>query len=646
MRSSLLGMILLAAAACSSPSASAPNGAAALPPTKRALLIGIDDYKHAGSGGVTNLKGCVNDVENMRALLVGKFDFTGDADHLRLLKNERATRQAIVAEIEQLIARTSSGDVVVIYFAGHGSQMKDTSNTRINGLDETIVPHDSRDPEGKVFDISGNELEGLVDRLSAKTPHVTLVLDSCQSGTMLKDTAIRSRSVRAGYPRFIPPDTRQPPATAASGSAGSATRGPGIRPETARWAMIAGARADELSNEYEEQGRREGAMTHTLVATLKAARPGATYRDVMDVVMGRVSEMFPSQHPQLEGPGDDSAVFGVTSILPAAFVLAQPVQSGATLQAGEILGVTRDSIFEVYPPGEKTFASGAGVAKVRVTDVQPDTSTAVLQSGGAIARDSRAIERERKFVSPQVRVLIADDAPVLAGIRNEISRYQQIEVVRDRARADLSLTQANGSLELRGLGAVEPLFTVSASLPDVTQAVTTTILSWAQWFNLRNISNSASPLRVRLDVSVDGAPLSGSGQVKSDQKVAFTIANESFSDLYVVLFDFSTDGSRTPLFPRSNGQQKLEMGRSFSLPPTGVSVPTGRTNVTDTIKVFATTTPVDFRTMVAAAIPKTRGIGSLQELFWAAAQGQSRNVDAPVSLAEWVTAERMFTVVK
>jgi hypothetical protein len=611
------------------------------------LLIGINNYRFAGTGGVSNLLGCVNDAENMRALLVGKFEFPDDPEHLRLLKNEQATHQAIVDGIEQLIARTSVGDVVVIYFAGHGSQMKDTSGTRINGLDETIVPHDSRDPARRVFDISGNELDGLIDRLSAKTANVTVVLDSCQSGTMLKDAAIRSRSVRAGYPRFIPPDTRDPPPPTKP-PAMVATRGVGVRPSTAKWALIAGSRADELSNEYEERGRREGAMTHTLVETLKSARPGATYRDVMDIVMGRVSEMFPSQHPQLEGAGGDNAVFGDTSTLPAPFVLAQPIQGGATLHGGAILGITRDSIFEVFPPGEKIFAPGSGVAKVRVTDVQPDSSAAVRQSGGTIARDSRAVERERTFQSPQLRLLITVDAsaPALGRLRKAVSTHRQIELVGEPSRADLSLAQVNGNLHLRGLGAADPLFTIPAAQPDAVQALAETILKWAQWFNLRRISNPGSPLRVRLDVSVDGAPLPIPSRVESNQKVAFKITNESFSDLYVVLFDFSSDGGRTQLFPVNNSQQKLEAGRSFSLPPTPVSVPAGRTDVSDTIKLFATTTPVDFRTMVAAAIPTTRGVGSLQELFWAAAQGQSRNVTAPVSLAEWVTAERMFTVNK
>src|SRR5437899_216117 len=265
----------------------------------------------------------------MRALLVGKFEFPNDADHLRLLSDEQATHAGIRAAIEQqLIAKAQPGDIVVIYFAGHGSQMKDTTGTRINNLDETIVPHDSRDPDGRVFDISGNELNGLVDRLTAKTSNVTLILDSCHSGTLLQDQAARSRSVRVGYPRVIPPDTRQPPPPETA-AVPQAARGVGLRPPTAAYALITGARAEELANEYDENGRREGAMTHFLVNALRSAGAGATYRDVLDVVGGRVSEMFSTQHPQLEGVSADQVVFGDKASLADTYVGVHSVNAGS-----------------------------------------------------------------------------------------------------------------------------------------------------------------------------------------------------------------------------------------------------------------------------------------------------------------------------
>src|SRR5947209_2282177 len=79
--------------------------------------------------------------------------------------------------------------------------MKDVTGKQISRLDETIVPYDSRDPEGKVFDISGAELHALLVQLAAKTNNVTFILDSCHSGTLVRGARMRS----------IPADTRTPP---------------------------------------------------------------------------------------------------------------------------------------------------------------------------------------------------------------------------------------------------------------------------------------------------------------------------------------------------------------------------------------------------------------------------------------------------
>ena len=55
---------------------------------KLALLVGIDKYQHAHIG---NLNGAVNDVHSMKRLLVERFGFPDDNQHLRVLTNSDAT---------------------------------------------------------------------------------------------------------------------------------------------------------------------------------------------------------------------------------------------------------------------------------------------------------------------------------------------------------------------------------------------------------------------------------------------------------------------------------------------------------------------------------------------------------------------------
>lgn len=145
-------------------------------PTKLALLIGIDTYK---SPEVRQLRGAVNDIRLMREVLVGKFGVP--PANITMLENEQATHKAIVAAIkDHLIAKAKKGDVVVVHFSGHGSQMTDSSGDEVDQLDETLVPYDSR-TEG-IFDISDDEINGLLKQLTDKTKNVTFIFDSCHSG--------------------------------------------------------------------------------------------------------------------------------------------------------------------------------------------------------------------------------------------------------------------------------------------------------------------------------------------------------------------------------------------------------------------------------------------------------------------------------
>ena len=122
---------------------------------KLALLVGINNYKYPDR--ISPLAGSVNDIEDLKAVLIGKFEFP--PENVLVLKDAQATHAAIISAIQNhLIAKAQKDDIVVFHYSGHGSQMKDVTGKKISGLDETIVPYDSRDPAGQVFDISGAEL--------------------------------------------------------------------------------------------------------------------------------------------------------------------------------------------------------------------------------------------------------------------------------------------------------------------------------------------------------------------------------------------------------------------------------------------------------------------------------------------------------
>eukprot|EP00662_Eupelagonemidae_sp_cell21_P040502 gene40502-28132_t len=68
----------------------------------------------------------------------------------RMLVNEEASRRNIVDGMKWLVWGAAPGDSLFFFFAGHGSQTPDLDGRRRDddGLDETILPVDFRDPRG------------------------------------------------------------------------------------------------------------------------------------------------------------------------------------------------------------------------------------------------------------------------------------------------------------------------------------------------------------------------------------------------------------------------------------------------------------------------------------------------------------------
>ena len=406
--------VLLAWACCAPPGYSAD---------KRALLVGINNYKYPNA--ISPLAGSINDVEDMRAALIGKFEFP--PENILVLKDAQATHAGIIGAIQShLIARAQKDDIVVFHYSGHGSQMKDVTGKMISGLDETIVPYDSRDPGGKVFDINGAEIHGLLLQLAAKTKNITFILDSCHAGTLVRgESAARTRG--------IPADSRTPPAHLPEYAVQTRGLGTPADNQPLRYAFLAATTSRESAFEHFAEGKEHGALTYYLTRQLRSSGRGVTYRDVMDNIAGNVTANYPAQHPQLEGAGADQYVFGDASSLARAYVTASPIDATRiALGAGLAQGATVGSTYDVYRPGTKTFAPPEKpVATARITAVQPFGAEAKLITGAKIPPFSRAVETEHRYGAAKLRVYF-----------DGLERSQALQAIR---AALVSLPFARGS---------------------------------------------------------------------------------------------------------------------------------------------------------------------------------------------------------
>ncbi len=373
--------------------------------TKRALLISIDEYRYDH----WKLNGCQNDLALMYGALTGKFGFA--KENVALLRNDDATRQGILDAFQQLVDATERDDIVVIHYAGHGSQKPDEDGDEPDGMDETIVPIDSgRDPDEN-RDITDDEIHVFLKQLAEKTAYTTLVFDCCHSGTITRDTfGGRTRSVESETREGLPRRSVDPAHTTRS----TGDPGPsGWFSLSDRYVLIAGCADKELSAEKKEGPDTFGALTLYLSKELEKAGPGTTYRDVFEGLRGRVTANRAEQNPQMEGRLDRE-VFGVRDIEPMRYIGVK-ARAGdvVTLRGGAAHGLTVGSKWAVYPRGA-TEATGDALGEVEIASVGPVESEAKILEGspdaGSIQDGCRAVETEHSYGDLRLRCKVVASA--------------------------------------------------------------------------------------------------------------------------------------------------------------------------------------------------------------------------------------------
>lgn len=199
----------------------------------RTLHIGIN-Y----TGTDSELRGCVNDAENLREFMVQ----TGRVlpGHTSII--EEATGNQIVDAFKQLAAETHAADIdhVFISYSGHGTWVRDKDNEERDHRDECLCPSDY-ETYGLLSD---DELSDLLQLFHPKTT-ITLLMDCCHSGSCMdlpyryvsKTTEVVESTDKASHPHVV---------------------------------MISGCRDDQTSADAYDSVRREetGAMTSSLLDVL------------------------------------------------------------------------------------------------------------------------------------------------------------------------------------------------------------------------------------------------------------------------------------------------------------------------------------------------------------------------------------------
>ena len=176
---------------------------------RRALLIGIDAYSKRLVKSPP-LMGAVNDVQRLARRLWQR------GDDVRLLIDERASRDAILSALDILREDCVEGDRVLVHFSGYGSWVRAKNGVSAEeGGDleawptafETLVPFDgTRQSRPALRDVFVVEVEDWAEALREDKVEVELVFDTAFAS--VPDSSEAGSGSEVGQRRFVQPDER------------------------------------------------------------------------------------------------------------------------------------------------------------------------------------------------------------------------------------------------------------------------------------------------------------------------------------------------------------------------------------------------------------------------------------------------------
>lgn len=263
---------------------------------KKALLIGINRYRIPGA----DLRGCVNDVKNMQAVLTRYYGFA--STDIKVLTDYSATTAAMKAAIRKLVAGARKGDVLLLHYSGHGANVPDANGDEADERDEILCPTDL-DWKKPLLD---DWLRRTFDRLR-RGVSLTVIMDCCHSGTNTRAILPPDAPV---IPRYLPNpwdlvavESGRRLRGTVTGSLRKSSRARRRRdvvdsdmPEL----LITGCRDTQTSADAYIGGNYNGALTYCLVEAIEESGGRLSYRQLQQGAAKRLRRGKFSQVPQLE----------------------------------------------------------------------------------------------------------------------------------------------------------------------------------------------------------------------------------------------------------------------------------------------------------------------------------------------------------
>ena len=260
--------------------------------TKKALCIGINNFKNYPENA---LNGCINDANDMKNLFIKYMGFS--EKEITTLTDSKANKLNIMKNLKDMVDGAKNGkyDILAFSLSSHGTQIPDTSGDESDRADEAFCPHDLV-AKGNMWDpehiITDDELHDLFSQLPEKVS-LEVYLDTCHSGSGLK--AMEPLTDR--QPRYIPPPSAK------------AFKNIDMIPKVAQkllnkeaedQILWAACKSDQTSADANIDGAFHGAFTYFFCKEVNASKNNLSRDEILKLVAADLKAGEYTQIPQLE----------------------------------------------------------------------------------------------------------------------------------------------------------------------------------------------------------------------------------------------------------------------------------------------------------------------------------------------------------
>ncbi|KAM3065287.1 hypothetical protein ACMFMF_011226 [Clarireedia jacksonii] len=270
------------------------------------------------------------------------------------------TYDNVVSSIKDVTSLAKPGDFVYIHFSGHGTSCplpSEFSNTSAGTL-ALVLLNEASSPRTRY--LRGLELTQLLNKMVDKKLTVTLVLDCCQSGGVMRnDSSIRFLDydplVDAAYPPSL--ENHLVPTYRHVLASFDLLRNPD------RYIVIAASGPHEIAQEhdFDRNGHYRGALSYFLLKAWKeSGGPSIKQRLIYEYLSTRVRNTCRGQNPMRYGD-NDQGIFGgaLPGINQTSILIVRKPDKSFQLQAGYIHGICDGDQFVLYPFGDINPEAGS-----------------------------------------------------------------------------------------------------------------------------------------------------------------------------------------------------------------------------------------------------------------------------------------------